>query len=293
MELISRGDEYLTNLSFGDARETFDAAYRLLLDAQPSYGRFDKAEPLLRRAIAERFWPQSDAASTRRTAILALIETLITKLETRLPARAARLDWSTARNAQALAYLPAQTVRSWAERLADRMDTPSDLREPERLADDLGIVEFLQIGAPSTGRPEPGMFEVPWSRRVFVGGSYIHHFADLNEICRIVREAGMTPVIAWDYDVPRGWAHHHSLMLLHECRHAVFEVSTPAGQLMELERCRDYGIDPLVVYQGNERTGRLPTMVADLLIRLGQTPRRYRDIGELDPQIKGYLTRPV
>ncbi len=29
----------------------------------------------------------------------------------------------------------------------------------------------------------------------------------------------------------------------------MFEISNPAGQLMELERCRDYDIDPLILHQ--------------------------------------------
>jgi len=82
--------------------------------------------------------------------------------------------------------------------------------------------------------------------------------ATLREICRYVRAAGFVPVLAWDFDVPKSGTHDVDLMLLHQCRFAIFEETSPAGELMELERSGDYGILSIVVYQIRDPFNRAP-----------------------------------
>ena len=87
----------------------------------------------------------------------------------------------------------------------------------------------------------------PFEKRCFVGGNYFVGGPYLEETRQIVSKEGFDPIVARDFEMDKGDVHHRSLLLLHLCRKAVFEVSVPAGQLMELERCRDYDIEPLLV----------------------------------------------
>jgi hypothetical protein len=123
---------------------------------------------------------------------------------------------------------------------------------------------------------------------VFVGGSYRETEERLDALVAVVEELGFDAVATWDFAIREELTHHHSLMLLHECRFAIFEVTVEAGQLMELERCRDYGIDPLVVH-GRDSGDPPSSMISTLLVRLSLEVRPYRDRAELRRVVGAYL----
>lgn len=57
-----------------------------------------------------------------------------------------------------------------------------------------------------------------------------------------MREFGYEPVIAIDYDPPRGAGgsellnvHNFDILLIHMCRYVIFELSIAAGQCNEVE----------------------------------------------------------
>lgn len=130
-----------------------------------------------------------------------------------------------------------------------------------------------------------------WERRVFVGGNYRDQLTILNEIKTLVKSLGYDPVLALDFDIPEGMAHHHSLMLLHECEKAIFEISSEAGQLMEIERLRDYQISPLIIYQSakSDESPRVTQMLRALLASLGFEPKAYSTVEELKQVVEDYL----
>jgi hypothetical protein len=82
--------------------------------------------------------------------------------------------------------------------------------------------------------------------------------------------------------------HHHALMLLHECGKAVFEVTEHVGQLMEIERLRDYEVKPLVVCQVNAP---LSEMLEALLKSQGYEVNRYSNPAELEKLVTDFLSR--
>ena len=84
--------------------------------------------------------------------------------------------------------------------------------------------------------------------RVFIGGDY-RHPSVLREIKKIVSSLGFQPIIALDFDIPPRDINRCSKMLLHVSNYAIFEVSSSSGQLMELERTKDYDVETLVVFQ--------------------------------------------
>lgn len=108
------------------------------------------------------------------------------------------------------------------------------------------LVSEAQKREPGPKRTVEGL-DRPFEQRCFLGGNYFVGGPNLEEIRQIVSREGFDPIVARDFEMRKGAVHHRSLLLLHLCRKAVFEVSVPAGQLMELERCRDYDIKPLLV----------------------------------------------
>jgi len=98
--------------------------------------------------------------------------------------------------------------------------------------------------------------------RVFIGGNYLDQMAIINLMEEIVAKLGFTPVVVARTIVPPGETHHRSLMMLHTCKYAIFDVTGEAGQLMELERTFDYEIQPLVVIKKSySKIGKLSEMV--------------------------------
>ena len=128
---------------------------------------------------------------------------------------------------------------------------------------------------------------LPYEKRCFVGGAYRAGGPNLEEVRQAVEREGFDAIVAGDFVVESGGVHHHSLMLLHLCHKAIFEVTVPAGQLMELERCRDYDIRPLIVQNviGNQdlQTSEMIGTMADSDVR------PYMDNLQLRQLIETYL----
>jgi hypothetical protein len=65
-----------------------------------------------------------------------------------------------------------------------------------------------------------------WDRRVFAGGAYRAKDHQVEVVVDVVRRLGFDAVATWDFEIPNELSHHHSLMLLHECRSAIFDVNS-------------------------------------------------------------------
>lgn len=66
-----------------------------------------------------------------------------------------------------------------------------------------------------------------------------------------VIQSNYTPVIVGDVIIPpTSNVHDVSLLLLHTCSYAIFDVTVPAGQFLEIERARDYGVNVLLLRNG-------------------------------------------
>lgn len=89
-----------------------------------------------------------------------------------------------------------------------------------------------------------------WNKRVFIGGNYSSgSVGNLFEIKKAVERNGYTPVIALEFYDQEPQIHDHSLLLLHNCKYAIFDVSVDSGYLMEVERTLDYRTVTLLVYE--------------------------------------------
>lgn len=129
----------------------------------------------------------------------------------------------------------------------------------------------------------------PFDRRCFVGSNY-HNVDNLPDIRDMVEEADYEAIVAQDFEMDFTNTHRRCLLLLHQCSKAIFEVSTPAGQLMELERCRDYNIKPLIVAQvlegGDLQISQMIRSMAE------EEVKYYSRVSDLRPIISEYLEDP-
>ena len=134
---------------------------------------------------------------------------------------------------------------------------------------------------------KPGQFQSEWKNRVFVGGSYSNHIAEIYRIGELCKELGVDPVIASRFETQQGRVHHHALMLLHECRRAIFEVSDDVGQLMEIERLRDYQVSALMLCQKDK--DRISAMLNALFESSDCLFKQYGNIEEMDTYVRDFL----
>ena len=152
-------------------------------------------------------------------------------------------------------------------------------------------IEEAASTMPELAKRSANNLESLWEKRLFVGGSYASQFAVLNEIKKEVMRWGYDPILASEFDMPPDLIHHHTLMLLHNCEFAIFDISSEAGQLLEVERLRDYEIEPLFVYQRHpdHSEPRISAMLATLIRQRGYETKSYSDIQQVRDHVKAYL----
>lgn len=71
--------------------------------------------------------------------------------------------------------------------------------------------------------------------KVFVGGNY-RNIAILRHIEKTVREFGLSPILASNFEAQESEIYLNAMRLLEDCGSAIFEITFDAGHLMEIER---------------------------------------------------------
>lgn len=134
----------------------------------------------------------------------------------------------------------------------------------------------------------PGKFD----ERVFIGGNY-NIPGNLRAIKGYVKQAGFVPIFPLDdYDIPKDQIHDWDVRLLHNCRYAIFDVSVPAGELMEIERALTFKTKTLLVFQVKESGQKTPEQVASMLRTSGHRLQGYSDpsdSNDLGEKVKRFL----
>jgi hypothetical protein len=131
---------------------------------------------------------------------------------------------------------------------------------------------------------------INWSKRVFIGGNYSANFGSLLKIKQVVLRKGLEPVVADDYVRPEEQTNHDfCLMLLHTCKYAIFDVTMAGGQLIEIERTRDYGTrKPLVIFNASSSDRDQPLTSGVSMLEYEMVS--YRDPEtDLQPLVEKYL----
>lgn len=278
---------------FEDAIGTLTELYELLLTRQPPGTRYHKGLPLHNIGYClVRLGRQEEAA---RHFFLAYIEDLLSQELGEEDAA----DSAPASQTLRLAYrVKAELLDRLKDLARTRKRADREPSDPEELLAEFAaprssaevLQEIPEAQPAASGGRKPGQFTSEWHRRVFVGGGY-REFAILNEIKRLVQEKDFDAILVADFDILEGMTHHHSLMLLHECRAAIFDLSSEAGQLMEIERLRDYEIEKtLLIYQDRGKgEPKISEMLKALLTRMNMPPCPYRDFDELRRLVRAFL----
>ena len=260
----------------------------MLLDAQPVGKRYHKGHSLHNIGVAT--FQLGDQQGALNYFVLAYIEDLLSQPEGEEDNADAAPAGRTVRDGY---HLHPGLIQALKELIKDTKKRGVVVQDPEQILKELDqkLPEFVATKAETPPRDEkprkPGQFRSEWKDRVFVGGSYSTHIAEILRIGKICEELGFDPVIASRFETEPNRVHHHALMLLHECRRAIFEVSDDVGQLMEIERLRDYQVSALMLCQKDK--DRLSAMLQALFESSDCRFRRYSDIDEMDRYVREFL----
>lgn len=122
-----------------------------------------------------------------------------------------------------------------------------------------------------------------WNKRVFVGGNYRDRVSTLFEIREAIKRNGFTPIMALEFKDEEPLIHDHSLLLLHNCKYAIFDVSKDSGYLMEVERTLDYRTVTLLVYEN------VPEFGVSAMMATFQKIKEFSNKEELNRLIDDFL----
>lgn len=106
--------------------------------------------------------------------------------------------------------------------------------------------EKLCGNIPKREKPLVG-FPQPRAMRVFIGTNYEKNASVIPVIKKAVLSRGFIPVIPAEYGTNPNNIHDEALVFLHTCGHAIIDITNPAGQFMEVERCLDYKVHTILV----------------------------------------------
>lgn len=275
----------LTLQQYSKAKAGFEELYELLLDEQPVGKRYHKGHALHNIGFAT--FQMGDSQSALNYFVLAYIEDLLYQSESEedkaddLPAGRTLRDGYRVDDF----FLTALKLM-----VKNKKKLGAVVQDPEQIITELDqkISDFKPADAPVVEKPrKPGQFQSEWKDRVFVGGSYNTHVAEIHRIGEICKAQGYDPVIADRFETSPSRVHHHALMLLHECRRAIFEVSDDVGQLMEIERLRDYQVVSLMLCQKDKT--RLSAMLRTLFESSNCLFQQYSNIEEMSTHVKDFL----
>jgi hypothetical protein len=296
---LREGQILLGTRQFDQAKQAFRQMYEIYLDWQGQRNvRYHKGLPLYNEGFSALMLGRPDVGLF--LVVLAYIEDLLTygpDNADRLPAgQLVNLGYRL--SPDFLRHL--KTVVATAEQVGAPIDRPESLlaealKEQGVSAEEQAMGTALLAHAETQPQviksPLPDNLPGRWERRVFVGGSYPEQMVPINHIRRVIVESGFQAIVASDYDMPKNEIHQRTLIMLHDCRLAVFDITSQGGQLMEIERLRDYQIVPLIVYGTGDPVR--PPAVSSMLRTLLQQPdyelKSYTTMDELGEHARDYL----
>jgi hypothetical protein len=286
--MISEAEALLASLQYSQAKIKFREICNLLLESQPPGTRYHKGYVLHQAGVAS--FLSGETKEALPYFVQAYIEDLLSQDQNQedkadeLPA---------AENLRNLYHVSEDFLKDLKRCTIDAKKGGYVVRYPLEIIDQLKekwppdwLDKHSKIPNASPSKRKPGQFFSDWEKRVFVGGSYSHHLSEINEIKRVCLILGYDPIIAAEFQTPPDRIHHHALMLLHECSKAIFEVTAQAGQLMEIERLRDYQIDPLIIHQ--ERAYRSEMLMTLLTLSVYKV-ETYNSFNVIETLVTGYL----
>ena len=147
----------------------------------------------------------------------------------------------------------------------------------------------------------PDWLPKTYDRRIFIGGNYDHpvELRRLREATdQVCRDAGLDFVTIFPLDscnLPKEEIHDWDMRILHNCKYAIFEVSNPGGELMEIERAgAEYKTKTLLLFQARgPEDADVPRHAKTMLLQSGpHTVLGYTDESHSKEIIKDFLMAP-
>lgn len=281
--LLGEAWRHFNAREFEGAAKAFDAAYRLVLEAQPQGRRYHKGEALHNKGLALLWVGRHDAALDETLA--AFVEDAASLAEEN--PKLEELDRPAAHNLVYVFGRPGPPLADFAHQVRGLIRSGALLPDPHPLLR-TPVGEYA-ARVPSAARASRiiGAFTQPPERRVFIGGWYRRLEATLCPLRDHLYGLGYDGVIAADFGIPAGWGEDEiALSLLTDCHYAIFEVSESAGQVEEVSDVPETMRTPTRVLAVFDRT-HAPTpgiskgMTLTKLARWNVEPASYSDIEEL------------
>lgn len=282
---------------YQEAMDAYKELYEKIKAKQPPNGRYHKGYPL--HNIGYTMFRLGNGVPALHYFILAYIEDLLS--ENKGEEEKAN-DTAAGKFLRQIYKVRESYLKTLQEIVFNMKESGITVSDPETILTDLTelskstkeykkdmakLIEKFPDSSPIEKRI-PGMFDKIWEKRVFIGASYKELYV-INSIKTIVEQKGYEPIVALDFDIPSTLIHHHSLMLLHECKYAIFDLSQEAGQLMEIERVIDYEIKTIAVYQAAGGDPKITEMLKAHLTAMNIPTRAYCNNEELTGIINSFL----
>lgn len=105
----------------------------------------------------------------------------------------------------------------------------------------------------------------------------------------MVEELGYQPIIALDFDIPATEIRRYDLILLHNCKYAIFEVTFGNGHIIEIDRARDYEVQTLLVYQVRDEKRQPPPGATQMILTSAFPKFGYKTFDELRSYLPSFL----
>lgn len=127
-------------------------------------------------------------------------------------------------------------------------------------------------------------------RSVFVGGPF-KIAAYLRELRRIFLQVRplYTPYMSLDFTIEEGRTHDACMEILSHCGHAIFDVSTEAGQYAEIEHARIKNIPSLLVFSARDEKDKEKCPVPAIIRTVGFDIEGFCYVNELEEIFEKFL----
>jgi hypothetical protein len=274
---------------FDGAARQFEAAYRLILRAQPSGSRYHKGEALHNWGLA-LLWGGERQRGLEET-LAAFVEDAASLAEE--DRRPQELDRPAAHNLVYVFGLAGPPLAQFAAQVRGFISSGRLLPDPHVLLE-TPSAKRAATGPPGAPPRDVGSFLAPPQRRVFIGGWY-GRLSTLRELGEHLDVIGYDGAIVADFGVPAGWGEDEiELAVLTNCHYAVFDVTESAGQIEEIADVPETMRSPtrvMAVFDVRDRPkpgiSRGQTLVK--LARWGVSPVGYADAVELKTLVEAWL----
>lgn len=130
----------------------------------------------------------------------------------------------------------------------------------------------------------PGTFK----DRVFLGGHY-NYGSLILAMADAVVNCGMTPIIVREFGIKKGTERRWSLYLLKRCKYAVFECSSDAGQMVELDNALRFKTVTLCLWDCSMIDEPRATSMVQSNQLFKKNKKGYRTLREMQQHIFNFL----